>query len=244
MNQGGPTNLKHIGFRHLLKWDEHLLIIWYDIKTSIPAGIWPFLVLASVGIMLQVGIDETEQLLVQAFTAEILFPLLAAMLSYRLILEDMEEQRIEFLMVREPLQSLWMHRLGSLISVATLSLGGMWAGWQIASKETFSLVSTLYVFAAPALVLSGIGSVFAFWVRRVPIGDLVLVFWWGFCILSYKAAYHILGPLYLFPLWYSLRVEETVDVLSAKWTLGGIGLVFLFLGFFVLDKHERNKCST
>ncbi len=235
------TNLKRISFRHLLKWDEHLLIIWYDIKTAIPAGIWPFFVLASVGIMLQVGIDETEQLLYQAFTAEILFPLLVAMLSYRLILEDVEEQRIEFLMVREPLQSVWMHRLGSLISVATLSLGGMWLGWQIASKETLTFISTLYVFAAPALVLSGLGSVLAFWTRRVPIGDLVLVFWWGFCILSYKAAYHILGPLYLFPLWYSLRVEgEIVNFLSAKWILGLVGLVTLFLGFFFLKRKEQN----
>lgn len=235
------TNLKHISFRYLLKWYEHLLIIWYDIKTAIPAGVWPFLVLASAGIMLQVGIDETEQLLYQAFTAEILFPLLVAMLSYRLILEDMEGQRIEFLMVREPLQSVWMHRLGSLISVATLSLGGMWLGWQIVSKETLTFISTLYVFAAPALVLSGIGSVLAFWARRVPIGDLVLVLWWGFCILSYKAAYHILGPLYLFPLWYSFRVEdEMVNFLSAKWILGLVGLVLLFLGFFFLDRKGRS----
>ena len=235
------TNLKHLSFRHLLKWDELLFIIWYDVKTSIPAGIWPLLVLASVGIMLQLGIDETEQLLYQAFTAEILFPLLVAMLSYRLILEDIEEQRIEFLMVREPLQSVWMHRLGSLSSVATLSLGGMWLGWQIVSKETLTFISTLYVFAAPVLVLSGIGSVLVFWTRRVPIGDLVLVFWWGFCILSYKAAYHILGPLYLFPLWYSLRVEEEmVNFLSAKWILGLVGLVFLFLGFFFLDRKGRN----
>ncbi|MGQ9897886.1 MAG: hypothetical protein ACUVR8_10085 [Acidobacteriota bacterium] len=81
-----------------------MLIIWYDIKTSILAGIRPFLILAAVGMTLQVGIDETEQLVVQAFTAEILFPFLVAMLSYRLILEDMEEQRTEFLRVRKPLQ--------------------------------------------------------------------------------------------------------------------------------------------
>ncbi len=224
-----------------MKWDEHLLIIWYDIKTAMPAGIWSFLVLASVGIMLQVGVDETEQLLVQAFTAEILFPFLVAVLSYRLILDDVEEQRIEFLIVREPLQSVWMHRLGSLISVATLSLGGMWLGWQIASEETLTFISTLYTFVAPALALSGVGSVLALWTRRVPIGDLVLVFWWGFCILSYKAAYHILGPLYLFPLWYSLRVEdEIVNFLSAKWILGLVGLVLLFLGFFFLKRKEQN----
>lgn len=232
--------MKHISFGHLSKWDEHLLIIWYDIKTAVPGGIWPFLILAGVGVMLQVGIDETEQLLAQAFTAEILFPLLVATLSYRLILEDVEEQRVEFFIVREPLQRVWMHRLGSLTLVATLFLAGTWLGWQVASKETLTFISTLYVFVAPALALSGIGSVLAFWSQHVPIGDLVLVFWWGFCILSYKAAYHLLGPLYLFPLWYSLRVEEEIsDFLSMKWVLGFVGLVLLFLGFFFLKRREQ-----
>lgn len=227
-----------------MKWDEHLLVIWYDIKTVMPAGIWPFLVLACVSIVLQIATDETEQLLYQAFVAEILFPLLVAMISYRLIMEDMEEQRIEFLTIREPLQSIWMRRLGSLILVAALSVGGMWLGWQITSKETFTFISTLYVFAAPALVLSGIGSVLAFGTRRVPIGDLVIVFWWGFCILSYKAAYHILGPLYLFPLWYSLRMEdEVVNFLSTKWVLGLVGLLLLFLGFLFLSRKGQNYTS-
>jgi len=238
------TNLKRISFRHLLKWDEHLLVIWYDIKTVMPAGIWPFLVLACVSIVLQIATDETEQLLYQAFVAEILFPLLVAMISYRLIMEDMEEQRIEFLTIREPLQSIWMRRLGSLSLVATLCVGGMWLGWQITSKETLTFISTLYVFAAPALVLSGIGSVLAFGTRRVPIGDLVIVFWWGFCILSYKAAYHILGPLYLFPLWYSLRMEdEVVNFLSTKWVLGLVGLLLLFLGFLFLSRKGQNYTS-
>lgn len=221
---------------------KHLLILWYDIKSTIPGGFWPFFILVGGGVLL-IGVDNdaSSQILFQAFLTESLFPLLTAFFSYRIILIDEEEQRVDFLKTREAIQCVWGHRLWNLMTVAAFSLCGMWLGWQIVGHESLTFTAVLLAFLVPTLALSSVGSLMALLVRRVAVSDLILTFWWAFCFLSYRAAYSILGPFYLFPLWYSLRVKEGAEVQifwSQQGVLGGLALILLLVSFFLVERRE------
>ena len=216
-------------------------ILRYDMATAVPGRIWPFLVLMLAGLLL-VGSesDPLLQLLSEAFFVEALFPLLVGLISYRLILIDREKQRLGFLRTRETLSKTWGHRLTSLMVVAIPSLGIMWLGWHFMGKSSLPFASALFSFGSSALALISVGSTAAFLARQVPVGDLILVFWWGFCFLSYRAAYHILGALYLFPLWYSLRIESDVAMQThlPRWPLFAFSVTLLLLCFVLLEREE------
>lgn len=212
----------------------------YDLTVAVPGGIWLSLLLVFMGLLLVcLTPDTSSQLLIEVFFIEALFPLFIGLISYRLILIDKEKQRIAFLRTRETLSQTWGRRLLSLMIVIIPSLGLMWLGWHFTGKSLFPFTNTLLAFGTSTLAMVSIGCTIAFLTQNSSIGDLILVFWWGFCFLSYRAAYSILGPLYLFPWWYSLRLKGAIDLQtsSPRWTLLGLSVVLLLVCWMLL-KHE------
>ena len=212
----------------------------YDIIAAAPGRLWPFTGLLFIGLLI-VGLEPepSSQLLIEAFFIEALFPLVVGLVSYRLVLVDRDAHRLAFLKTRESLSRMWGHRLVSLMIGVFPLLGMMWLGWLLMEKSVPSFATTLLAFGTPTLALVSVGGMIAFLTRHISAGDLVLVFWWGFCFLSYRAAYDILGPFYLFPLWYTLRTGRDMGIqASPRWMSIAVSLAFLVICFVLLEREE------
>ena len=215
-------------------------LYWYEAKATYPELLWGLVLVTGAWFVVFLSPYKNDNLEYFILIVEIVAPLGIMFIANGLIFNEYEKGILLFLAIRSSLPILWLRRLGSLLSIATL-----WLALLLAISRLFypalPIGKMITAFLGGSVALSGMSSAISLALKDRNVGLLVGVFWWGFCLVSSRVAFAILGPYsYLFYLWFRFRegVEPVAWALN-KSALSVIGFLAIVVGVFCLRSTER-----
>lgn len=195
-----------------------------------------FLLLGSLVIITDRSPDVNLKIRNIFIVVEIIFPIVAMLITTNLLLSEREQNTLEFIAVRRDIAEVWTVRMISwllwihlLLLVELIILNNLYVNFDIANM--------LFAAIAPAMGLVGVGSLLGILFQDANVGYLGASLWWGLCLLSPSVARTVFG-YYLF-LFYSLFGSEN------RWTINKIslfclGLILIIIsGLIIRKKRER-----
>jgi len=219
-----------------------LKLLWLEILASSPTALW-MLPLITAGGLLLLGNTQSDTVMrfeQIAIFVEIIIPLAVMFLSAGSILHEMEDGSLVFVAVRSSLSKLWLRRFSVLLLMSLFLLSILLVIYHFYYLP-ISIVQMLLASVSISLILAGISSAIALFLKEINAGYLIGIFIWSTCLIARRFAFDVLGPrLYLFYLWFGTREGiGTEQWIYNKLILSGVGLLFIGISAFWLLRTDR-----
>ncbi len=210
--------------------------IYYEITIPRTNLLTSLLFLFSLVITTGNSQDVNQRVQNSLIIVEVIFPMIALLVTANLLVIERENQTIEFVAVRRDLSEFWIFRiLGWLLWILFILIVELIVLDNL--YVNFGVGKLLFAAVGPALSLVGLGSFLAILSQDVNIGYLGASLWWGFCLLAPSSATAIFGRH--FYLFYGLFIS-TSDWSTNKISLLCIGVLLLIAcGLYI--KRNRGK---